>query len=283
VSTQITTAFVQQFSNNIQMLSQQTGSLFRNAVREESITGEKAFFEQLGSTAAIKKTSRHGDTPLVHSQHDRRQVVTETYEWADLIDDSDKVRLLISPESTYAKSAAAAMSRSIDDAIITAATGTANTGKSGSTSVSLTNTIAAGGTGLTLAKLIEAKKKLDLGNVDPSISRYIAVSPEQIEDLLNSTTVTSSDYNSVKALVSGDIDTFLGFKFILTNRLSISGSDRKCFAWAEDGILLATGMNLKTEISTRADKSYSTQVFCAQDIGSTRMEEAKVVSIDCQE
>lgn len=283
VSNQITTAFVQQFSANIDLLSQQMGSLFRNAVREESINGEKAFFDQVGSTAAIKRTSRHADTPLVETPHSRRMVVTETYEWADLIDDSDKVRLLADPKSTYARAAAAAMGRAMDDSIITAATGSALTGKSGSGSQALTNTIAHGSAGLTIAKLVEAKKKLDLGSVDPSISRYIAVSPEQIEDLLNNTTVTSADYNSVKALVQGEVDTFLGFKFIVSNRLAKSGSTRTAFAWAEDGLLLGVGKNVSAKIDERADKSYSTQVFYCADFGATRMEEAKVVSIECNE
>jgi hypothetical protein len=210
-------------------------------------------------------------------------VVTETYEWADLIDDSDKVRLLADPKSTYARAAAAAMGRAMDDSIIAAATGTALTGKSGSGSQALTNTIAHGSAGLTIAKLVEAKKKLDLGSVDPSINRYIAVSPEQIEDLLNNTTVTSADYNSVKALVQGEVDTFLGFKFIVSNRLALSGSTRTAFAWAEDGLLLGVGKNVSAKIDERADKSYSTQVFYCADFGATRMEEAKVVSIECNE
>ena len=65
MSTQITTAFVNQFSSNVQMLSQQMGSIFRNTVDSESVTGEKAFFDQVGSAAAVKRTSRHGDTPTM--------------------------------------------------------------------------------------------------------------------------------------------------------------------------------------------------------------------------
>ena len=53
MSTQITTAFVNQFSSNVHMLSQQMGSLLRSAVDEESITGEKAFFDQIGQAAAV--------------------------------------------------------------------------------------------------------------------------------------------------------------------------------------------------------------------------------------
>ena len=71
MSTQITTAFSQQFSTNVQLLSQQMGSVLRGAVSEESVVGEKAFFDQIGSTAAVKRTSRHGDTPMVETPHSR--------------------------------------------------------------------------------------------------------------------------------------------------------------------------------------------------------------------
>ena len=285
MSTQITTAFVQQFSSNVQLLSQQRGSLLRSAVSEESVTGEKAFFDQVGSVAAVKRTSRHGDTPLLETPHSRRMVTMDTYEWADLIDDADKVRMLIDPTSTYAMAAAAAMGRSMDDAIIAAALGTSKTGKSGSTSQTFdsNNQIANGSADMTLAKLIEAKKILDEGDVDPSIKRYIAVSPAQVEALLNNTTVTSSDYNTVKALVQGEINTFLGFNFIVSNRLAKSGDIRSCFAWAEDGIKLAVGKDVQSRIDERSDKSYSTQVYYAATFGATRMEEAKVVQIDCDE
>ena len=257
------------------------GSILRGAVSEEAVTGEKAFFDQVGSAAAVKRTSRHGDTPTVETPHSRRMVTMDSYEWADLIDDADKVRMLIDPTSTYARAAAAAMGRAMDDAIIEAATGTAKTGKSGGTSTSMLSghQIAAGSADLTLAKLIEAKKILDLASVDPSIPRHIAVGPDQIEALLNSTTVTSSDFNTVKALVQGEINTFMGFQFHVSTRLAKSGNNRTCFAWAEDGIKLAVGKDVMSRIDERADKSYSTQVYYCATFGATRMEEEKVVSI----
>ena len=283
MSTQITTAFVNQFSNNITLLSQQRGSRLRSAVREESVTGEKGFFDQVGQAAAIKRTSRHADTPLVETPHSRRMVTLETYEWADLIDDSDKVKMLADPTSTYAQAASAAIGRAIDDEIIAAATGTAKTGKSGSGSQALTKTIANGSADLTVAKLLEAKELMDETDVDPSIPRYIAVSPDQVTALLNTTEVKSSDFNTVKALAAGQLNSFCGFQFITSNRLSKTGNIRKCFAWAQDGIVLGVGKDVMARIEERADKSYSTQVFYCASFGSTRMEEEKVVSIDCDE
>ena len=286
MSTQITTAFVNQFSSNITMLSQQMGSLLREAVDVESVTGEKAFFDQVGSATAQVRTSRHGDTPLMETPHARRMVTMATYEYADLIDDPDKVRLLVDPTSTYARAAAMALGRSIDDIIISAATGTASTGKAGTTSTSLPSgqKIVHASGGLTKAKLISAKKIFDQNSVDPSIQRYMVVSPEQIEDLLGINEVTSSDFNTVRALVQGEIDTYMGFKFITSNRVGTdSDGNRQVIAFAEDGIKLAVGKDVTGRIEERADKSFSTQIYYCMDIGATRMEEEKVVEIACQE
>jgi len=285
MSTQVTTAFVNQFSSNVMLLSQQIGSKLRGSVSEESVTGEKAYFDQIGSGVAQLRTSRHADTPLMETPHSRRQVSIDTYEYADLVDDADKVRMLIDPTSTYARAAANAIGRAMDDAIITAATGTAKTGVSGGTSTTMlaANQIAHGSAGLTVAKLVSAAKILDNADVDSSIPRYIVVGPEQVEDLLNNSTVTSSDYNSIKALVQGEIDTFLGFKFIKSTRLAVASSVRTAFAWAEDGIKLAVGKDVMAKIEDRADKSYSTQVFYCASFGATRMEEEKVVEIACSE
>jgi len=286
MSTQITTAFVNQFSANVQMLSQQMGSLLRNAVDVESVNGEKAFFDQVGSAAAVKKTSRHADTPLIDTPHSRRMVTMSDFQYADLIDDQDRVRLLIDPTSTYGRAAAAAMGRAMDDEIISAALGTALTGKDGSTSTVLPSAqkIAVASSGLTIAKLVSAKEILDAASVDPSIPRHIVVSPKQISDLLNNTTVTSSDFNTVKALAQGEINTFVGFNFIVSNRLTTDGSgDRQVIAFASDGIKVAMGKEPTAKIEERADKSYATQIYYCQTMGATRMEEAKVVEIACSE
>ena len=279
MSTQITTAFVEQYSANIQMLSQQMGSLLRDAVRNESVVGKDAYFDQIGKVTAVLKTSRHSDTPQIDTPHSRRRVSLADYEFADLIDQQDKVRLLIDPTSSYAKAAAYAMGRAMDDVIITAALGTAYTGETGTGTESVQTGVVKGSTGLTVAKLILAKDLLDKADVDPSIPRHILCGPEQLGNLLGDSEVTSSDFNTVKALVQGELDTYLGFKFTVTNRLPKSGNDRTCIAYAEDGLLLGFGKDISARIDERADKSYATQVYYCQSIGATRMESTKVVPI----
>ena len=282
----ISTAFVKQFGSNLDFLVQQKGSVLRNAVRLETVVGEEAYFDQLASTAAQKKTTRNSDTPLIKSDHRRRRVTMYDYEWADLIDKEDKLKMLIDPQSDYAINAAWALGRSIDDAIIETFANTAYAGKAGGTSTPLlaTQIVTAGATRMTLQKLLDAKSILDGAEVDMNEERYIAVTSTQLSDLLNISEIKDADYNTVRALVRGEVDTYLGFKFIVCNRLALNAAGtRICPVWAKSGTLLALSKDINTQITQRADKSYANQVYACMSIGATRMEEAKVVQILCTE
>ena len=283
----VTTAFVQQYTTNVQLLLQQKGSKLRDYCTMGSYTGKAAkAVEQIGAVTAQKKTSRHSDTPLISTPHDARWVFPEDYEWADMIDDQDKLRMLIDPTSPYAQNGAYALGRSLDDAIITAALGSAQTGENGSTATpfaTATQTIVVGATGLTIAKLRQAKRILMANEVDvENDPLYIAVTAVQIDNLLGTTEVTSADYNTVKALVQGQVDSFMGFKFVHCERLGVDGSgDRRCFAWAKSGLHVGMWNDINAKITERADKSYATQVYVKGTFGATRVEEKKVVEIIC--
>lgn len=291
MSDQISTAFVQQYSTNVGLLLQQRGSKLRDTVTVGSYTGKAAkAVEQIGSVTAQPRTSRHGDTPLISTPHDARWVFPTDYEWADLIDDQDKLRMLIDPTSPYAINGAYALGRAMDNLIISAALGTSKTGENGTTSTSFataTQQVTVGGTpvGLTVAKLRSAKKILLSNEVDVEMDPlYIAVTAKQLDDLLGTTEVTSSDYNSVKALVQGQVDTFMGFKFIHTELLGVNGSShRRVVAWAKSGLHLGMWNDINSKIDQRADKSYATQVYVKGTFGATRTEEKKVVEILCAE
>ena len=290
MSSNITTSFVEQYSSNVTMLSQQMGSKLRGSVDVETINGKNAFFDQVGVTSAQLRTSRHGDTPQIDTPHSRRRLSLSDYEWADLVDDTDKVRMLVDPTSSYAKAAAAAMNRSLDDVIIAALNASASTGVAGATGVALPSTqkfaTSNQSDGLTIAKLLAAKKNFDTNDIDPSRKRFLVCGPQQVADLLAVTQVTSADFNTVKALAQGDISSFLGFEFIMSNRLPFDGTngdDRLAFAYTEDAIKLAIGKDVSAQISERADKSYSTQVYYCMSLGATRMEEKAVFQIPCHE
>lgn len=294
MSVQITTAMVEQYRSNVYHLTQQKGSRLRRAVRTEMVTGKNAYFEQLGSTTARKRTTRHADTPRMDTPHARRRVSLSDYDWADLVDGEDQVRTLIDPTSPYAEAGAMAMGRSIDDEIIAAADGTAYTGVDGGTSTAFDSSnmevgvqvrwpgVSADDCGLNVAKILEAKKVLGAQNVDPDDECWMLVNARQIKSLLMDTRVSSHDYNAIKPLVSGQITQFGGFNMIPTERIGTdANSDDKVLFWARGGMLLGLGRDITTKITERADKNYATQVFCCMSIGATRMEEARVGRILC--
>lgn len=293
MSVQVTTAFVEQYKANVYHLTQQKGSKLRKAVRTESVTGKNAYFEQLGTTSARKRTSRHSDTPRLDMPHARRRVSLEDFDWADLIDNEDTIRMLIDPTSPYAESASMAMGRAIDDAIVAAADGAAYTGVDGSTSTPFDSNmivgvqevwpgVSAADTGLNVAKLIKASRLLGQNDVDPDEEKFVIVNARQISSLLKDDKLSSHDYNVVKPLVEGQVSKYMGFTIIPCNRIGVdSNSDDKVLFWAKGGILLGLGKDISTRISERPDKNYATQVFASMTIGATRMEEARVGYILC--
>ena len=306
MSSQITTAFVEQYKSNVMDLVQQKGSRLRNAVMSDTVVGKKKFFEQVGTTNAQLRTSRHADSPLVNTPHLRRSMTLEDYEWGDLIDNADRVRLLIDPQDAYARNAAWAMGRAMDDVIIAAVRGTAYTGVSGGTSGLWSAQDGTLGTtdqhvdvdfgatadahkGLSIAKLIQAREILSTNEVDGDEELFCVANAQMMSSLLNQTEIQSADYNSVKALVRGEIDTFLGFKFIHSERGGLSANtsgdtvatDQACWCWAKSGIQLGIGADIKASIAPRADKSFSTYIYYSMSLGATRLEEKKIVEIAC--
>lgn len=310
MSTTITTAFVDQFNANWFHLAQQKGSRLRSCVRNESQNGKTQYFDRLGTVVAEKKTGRHSDTPISDTPNTRRAVSLEDYNHADLFDSADKVRTLIDPSSMYLQAFQFAFGRAMDDAIIAAASGSAYGGVAGATAVSLgtgqqiASVDSGSGANLNVQALRRASRILNAAEVDPSIQRYLALDAVMLESLLGSTETTSSDFNTVKALVQGDIDTFMGFKFIRLERLATQGSAltfnattglydaagavdangyKKALAWSQNSLLLSIGQDFKGRITEESTKCFSMQAYAEMSIGATRMEEVGVVEILCDE
>ena len=293
MSIEVNKAHVQQFSNNLIHLAQQRGSRLLPTVTKQMVNAKYAHFDRLGAVTAQKRVSRHGDTPLIDTPHSRRRVSMDDYEWADLIDRQDEIRMLIDPKSPYAEAGGWALGRTMDSIIRDALTGNSTSvDASDSTStVALPSTqvidedFGSADSNLTLAKLIETKRIFDGHDLMPE-DRFVIFNADAQAALLNDTTLTSADYNTVKALVRGEIDTFLGFKFVMYNALNgtADGTDTdpiQCLAYTKSGIGLAMGQDIQVKISERADKSYSTQVYASMTAGAVRIEEEKVVKIEC--
>jgi hypothetical protein len=292
----ITENMVMQFSNNFRVLYQQQQARLRPWCQiEAGIVGQSKSVERMGRAEAYDITSRHSDTKFVEVPHSRRWIDLVDKGWAELIDKLDKVRLLADPTNGYAKLAMAALNRQIDDAILNAARGNARTNV-GLSVLPSTQKIAVGGFNLTLAKLLTAKEILDSNEVDDDASmamdgqspneqtaRVIVVNAKMLTNLYGTTEIKSVDYNSVKALAQGQIDTFLGFKFVRSERVAkdATATTGYAVAWSRSCVALGIGQEINTSVDKRPDKNNAWQVFADMSIGATRLEDEGVVEIAC--
>jgi hypothetical protein len=289
----VPTHHVQQFSANVRFLAAQEMSLLRRAVIEERITGDRLYINQLGSSKPVKVAARHADTPFTPLPHARRRIVPYSYDWMDLIDRDDELRMLADLTSRYARRGAEAMALAMDQEIIGAAFGPAYTGQDGTTVVNFPTTpgnvvavnswayeTGTGNVGLTVSKVIEAGVKLDAGLRNRNERRFFACSAHDMGSLVGTTKATSVDYVNVKALVEGRVPTLYRFEFIVTEELPLDGSGhRRCIAWAESGIGLGIASDVVTTVDRRPDKRNATQIYVTMDIGAARLEEAKVIEV----
>ncbi len=302
MSTQIPVAFVDQFKANILMLSQQKPAKLRHTCRMEDVTGDTMYVERIGPKDAQLRGARHGATPIADADHTRRKLSMADYVVpADLIDDPDKLKMLIDPQSVYAQNQAFSLNRAIDDVIITALFGQSFGGHTGGTTINNYDVgecrliessgviVAAGSdwsntteTPLTIAKLLTCKQLLDDAEIDESRQKFFLCNPFNLNQLLNTTEVKSSDYNTVKALAQGRVDSFMGFNFIMSTRLPADDTDTgatKCAAFVQDALVLAIAEEPNVHIDKRPDLLNSTQVFSTLSIGCTRVEGPAVVGI----
>tara|TARA_Y100000590_G_scaffold82986_1_gene92508 strand:- start:17763 stop:18620 length:858 start_codon:yes stop_codon:yes gene_type:complete len=285
VSNFITTAFIDEFRAGIDMLAQQEMSRLRSGVRVETVRGEREAFDQLGLTAMSKRTGRHVDTAYSDTPHERRWVIPDPYDVADLVDVPDRLKVLNDPTNEYSRSFAMAAGRQIDDVIVAAFTAAATTGGDGTpgaTAFPAANTIAHGSAGLTIDKILNAKEILD-ENEEMDGDRFAVISARQFRDLLSLVEVTSADFNTVRALTSGRVDGFLGFNFIRSERLPAVTTTRSTFFWQKTAMLLGEAQSGTATIDRLPQKRNSMQVLYQMQIGATRMRETGVVEVLCSE
>jgi len=287
-----------EFATNWEMLVQQKISKVREFVMVDRVKGKEKSYNQLGPVEMERVTTRAGDTRITDTPTGKRWLRPYPHDKADLFDewDSEFLGEIVLPTSEIVENHGMAYGRAVDRIIIDAALGTAYTGETGVTPTVLpssqeiaVNYVESGSpanSGLTVAKLRQAKYLFDDSDVDDEDLKVIAISAKQLQDLLRATEVTSNDYNTVKALVEGKVDTFMGFKFKRVSKAFFpynAGSDvRTIVAWARSGMKLSDS-GKQVHMDVRVDKSHALQIRTVAAIGATRTEEKKVVAIHCDE
>jgi hypothetical protein len=262
---------------------------------DSGIVGQSKSVERVGKAEAYDITSRHADTRYVEVPHSRRWLDLQDKGWAELVDEMDKIRMLADPTSVYPKLAVAALNRQKDAIVYAAARGNARS-NSGNVALPAGQKIAVSASGLTLAKLLTAKEILDANEVDDDMSmqmdgqsangqatRVIIVTARMLTNLYGTTEIKSIDFNNVKALAQGQIDTFLGFKFVRYQNVFVDGTATGGYAvaFARSCMGMGIGKDIVSSIDILPTKNLSAQVYARMSIAATRLEDEGVVEIAC--
>ncbi len=284
------------FDNNWrEIMAQQTKHrLAGTYVMDNNIPGVVKIYDQIGaqSYAMRQKTARAQKTEPSDIPTFKRSVRPRPYDKTTWIDEDDALLLgqLPDPQSPTTRNHAIAVDRLKDTLLINAALGTNYTGAQATTATVLPSSqkivVNYGGganTGMTLAKLIATSYIMDTNDVD-EMDRVLVYAAKQLNNLLVNVDQTNNVlYNEVRALFKGRVEEFMGFKFIRTQLLPVTSAVRQCVAYQKEFLLLGQGKDMRTRIDILPEQSHAIQVRTTYMADATRLEEAGVVEIDCDE
>ena len=283
----------QDYSRIILPLARQEKSLlFDRVYVKPDITGKCFYQDQIGKWEMSAKTSVNPDTPQNDPNLSRTRIDIATYNDARMLDRSLKLQEFSDPMSQTSICLSSSVGIQMDKIIYEALGGTTYRGETGATTVTFpagktvpVNFSSSGtNSGLTTTKIRRAAKMLNAQGV-PTYDRTFVCSATGLEQLLGTTVVTNSDYNAIKALVAGEIDTWMGFKFVVLpdGIIKVESNIADYFAFQKTGICFGMLEELFLRIEERADKSYSKQIYYEINAGAGRLEEAKVIKVKCDE
>lgn len=282
-------------------LQQEASRLDKYVTVETGLTGKMVAYDQYGTLEFTEKTERMGTTTPAEAPTYRRIMYPHLFTKAVGFDEFDAKKLanIDVPVSKTIESLRAAAGRCMDKVMLDAFLGTCYKGETGGTTVAFptSQTIAANfvesgsatNSSLTIGKLRRALTLLQKAEAWSEDRRaygdelVLACSSSQINALLQQPEITSYDYNTVRALAEGRIDSFMGFKIIRTELLPLSGGVRSCLAWVKSRAQFGIWDDFKVKISVRDDLDETLQIRAKFACGATRLQEEGFVKILCTE
>lgn len=290
--------FTEQFSSILRLKLQQTTSKLRGRVMEGTHVGKQASpVQYIGAVQMKTPAGRFAPIGRQDTDFTRRWVVPVDKDANQMVDTFDKLKTAIDPTSQEVAAAAAAVAREWDDRIIAAAFGDALTGDGISGSLTtetwasfssawvVANTFGSGSTssGLTVAKMIEAKRVFRKAQVDVETETLTWVTNSQGEsDLLKQAQVVSTDFNDKPILANGVVTRFMGFDVVYSERLSAASSVRKNIALVKSGAYLGIWKDTENNVDRRLDLTgLPYQIYTMMSCGATRLEPGRLLEVDC--
>lgn len=276
----ISNVYVQTFETNVRHLAQQSETRLRRFVTEVSTTGEKHNWERLGAGSATQKTSARTATPTSDLPWSRRVSLATTWHTGETIEQEDPVQMLVDPNSAVSKAIAMAMRRAVDDRIIAAATGDALDGEGNSNSFPAGQVIDDGTNVISLDIVLQAQELFMQNDIDPDESKVMVIGPTQQRKLMQLMEVTSGDYQNAKALATGMLPNWMGFTWIVSNRLLVpSAGEISCLAFTPRGIGLQVNRDITTRVAEDPTLSFAWRLYAFMTLGAVRVEDEHVVHL----
>ncbi len=276
----INNVYVQTFERNVRHLAQQGDTLLRKFITEVSGTGEKHNFELLGTAAATQKTSARTATPTSDLAWSRRTALAATYHAGETVEQEDPVQMLVDPNSNVAQALAMAMKRKVDDIVISAATGNALNGDASTTAFTAGQTIGDGTGAITLDLIYQVQEKFLKNDVDPDEKITMVIGPTQQRAMLKMMQVTSGDYMNMKALSTGYLPSFMGFDWVVSNRLLVPAANQlDCLAFTKKGIGLMVNRDITARVAEDPSISFAWRMYTHMTMGAVRVEDKHVVRV----
>jgi len=270
---------------------QETASHLAECVTKVPVNGERKRISQLSQQGMREITGRALPTIAAAPATNVRWLLCKKFENPQLIDEWDEadLGLLATPQSAYIEGDVFAYNRQIDATIVSALNGNSVTGDDGTTLTALPagqiigKSFGASNTGLTFAKVAEAKYRMDNAFV-PQMNRYFICSPQEELDLItNVIELKSSDFTQVQPITDGSLNgkTWMGFYWKTQVRdLPISEANtRRGFAFHKDYVTFGDGERRVT-IDILPTDSHAIQIRSRCRMGATRRQEEGVVAID---
>lgn len=276
----IDNAYVRTFEDNVRFLAQQSDTRLRKWVDEFGGPGEDHVWETLGTIDAEEKVGRLVSTPVMDTPWDNRLATISTYHAGDSTEQEDPSQMLLDPNSKLTKALAMAMRREVDDVIITAATATAYN-KDGSTTAFTAAQTVGDGTGVISLDVITAVLEVfDNNDIDEDEPKVFVIGPTQKRKMLQLLEVTSADFQTKKALADGYLPNFLGFSWIVSNRLLVPTTDQlNCLAFTKWGIGLHVAKDIWARVAEDPSASFAWRIYTAMSMGAVRVEDEHVVKV----
>lgn len=286
---------VETFSTVLMLKLQQKTSKLRGRVMEGYHVGKQASpVDYIGAIQMKAPAGRYAPNQPQNTDFTRRWVLPVDKEAFQLIDTFDKLRLLQDPTSQYSSVAAAAVAREWDDRIIAAAFATATIGDStgvGTTTESFSTSSwqiastfgSAAASGLTVAKMIEAKRVMRKAQVEVDDEEMTWITNSQGEsDLLNQVQVVSTEFSDKPVLQEGKVTRFLGWNIIYSERLTSTSNVRQNIAMVKSGAYLGIWKDTENDLERRRDLSgLPWQLATLMTSGATRLEPGRLLQVLC--